>query len=91
MRRKGEITHRQIDRDWPYQVRIRIPPNTGLGTRLNDMLGAAAEIERGYTSRSDLQGLEDFVRFCFRGEAAAAEFHRRFGGELVTTTVRSPS
>lgn len=80
--RKGQLTPAQIDREWPHQVEIAVPP-LGLGSRLNDLHVAAAEVDGGYRTRSRTAGTEHFIRFCFRTSGTAEAFRDRCGGNLV--------
>ncbi len=80
--RKGELTAAQIDRDWPYQVEIPVPP-LGLGGRLNDLHAEASTVDAEYRTRSRTDGAEHFIRFCFRSSRAATDFRVRSGGSPV--------
>ena len=80
--RKGQLTPAQIDREWPRQVEIAVPPH-GLGSRLNELHSSAAELEPGYRARSRTDGASHFIRFCFRSTGAAEVFRDRCGGSLV--------
>ena len=80
--RKGRLTAAQIDREWPHQVEIPVPPQ-GLGHRLNDLHSGAAELDPGYRARSRTDGAEHFIRFCFKYSDAAVAFQERCGGGLV--------
>lgn len=79
--RKGQLTAAQIDREWPHQVEIAVPP-LGLGSQLNDLHTTAAEIDPAYRTRSRTEGTEHFIRFCFRSAEASAAFWRRVCGPL---------
>jgi hypothetical protein len=70
-RRTGEITPRQVDRDYPHQVEIAIPEG-GLGTRLSAM----DEFCRGL---SNMRYRRDGVRFCFKTPDMAEAFRPGLG------------
>lgn len=80
--RKGELTAWQIDRQWPHQVEIFVPP-LGLGNVLNDLHQCAAALDARYKTRSRTAGTDHFVRFCFSTAEAARIFWERSGGSLV--------
>ena len=80
--RKGQLSAAQIDREWPHQVEIAVPP-LGLGSRLNDLHAGAAELDPGYRARSRTDGAEHFIRFCFKSAKAAVAFQERCGGSLT--------
>lgn len=81
-RRKGEMTPRGIDREWPYQVEFAVPPR-GLGNLLGELHQGAADIDPDHRTRSRICGPDDYFRFCFRSVESADEFSRRFGGRVV--------
>lgn len=72
-RRKGEIGRRQIDREYPHQVEIAIPPG-GLGTTLNELHGWAKQAGIDYRTRSVNRFPVEAMRWCFRDEATAEAF-----------------
>jgi hypothetical protein len=78
MSRKGEITSRINERDFPHLVELELPPG-GLGE--GDLAISAFHRERGielrYLRREDSQVC---VTLCFAEPAAADAFQRRFGG-----------
>lgn len=78
-RRKGEPGPRAIDRAFPHQVAIPIPPG-GLGSDLNTMhRWAQAQAGEGYRTRS-LRGPQggDAMLWCFRSAGDADAFRRAF-------------
>ncbi|QPC44621.1 hypothetical protein HW532_19085 [Kaustia mangrovi] len=89
-RRKGEITRSQIDRGYPYQVEIVIPPN-GLGRKIDDIYTFLRE--RGYAFKKRggrdrrTEGIFHTSRYCFTSMEHAQAFQDRFGclysGEIV--------
>jgi hypothetical protein len=90
MRHKGERSDRQVDRDYPHQVEIAVPPG-GLGVRLNEMHDACRGIDyatRGI-GRKRIETGRDAVRFCSNSAEAADAFHPGFGGERVAGAERS--
>jgi hypothetical protein len=86
-RRKGEVTPRQIDRDYPHQVEIAIPEG-GLGTRLNAMheFCHGADFRTCGIGAKRLRTGRDGVRFCFKTPELAEAFQVRFGGERCCVT-----
>ena len=89
-RRKGEITKRQIDRDCPHQVAIRIPIG-GLVRLLMDMYTFCDAHAMPYRTHADGRYEpvpSDQIRFCFTDPAHADAFHAKFDGERIT--VESP-
>jgi hypothetical protein len=83
--RKGEMTKRRIDRDFPHQVAILIPVG-GLVARLMAMHKFCDTRSMSYKTRSDLrrEPIADYVRFCFGDAAHADAFMAEFGGERIT-------
>ena len=83
-RRKGEITARMNERDYPHLVELPLPPG-GFRSTSEDML--AFHRERGIQSRRG-RGRNDegqfFVTFCFGDPTHADAFRDRFGGERLT-------
>lgn len=80
-RRKGEVTRRQVNRDYPHQVVIEIPPG-GLGNRLDAMHGFCGT--RGFeyaTKGGTWEPPRETTTFSFKDPAGADAFHREFGGE----------
>ncbi len=81
---KGQITPRQIDRDYRRQVEIPIPGD-GLGSLLNVMHAACRGLDyqtRGIGKKRIETG-RDGVRFCFR----AARTGRRPGDPCAPCAV----
>ena len=79
IRRKGQVTQRQIDRDFPHQVAIK------LADRVREMH------EFCYTRRhcqprdrrSHVLGVLEHARFCFADRADADAFVAKFGGVRI--------
>jgi hypothetical protein len=84
--RKGEVTKRRIDRDFPHQVAIPIPEG-GLVARLMAMHKFCDTRSIPYKTRGDLRRdpPADCMRFCFADPAHADAFMAEFGGERTTT------
>jgi hypothetical protein len=89
--RKGEITKRRIDRDFPYKVAILIP-ESGLVARLMAMHKFRVTRSMSYKTRSDLRRdpPADYMRFCFADPTHADAFMVEFGGERITIEPRKP-
>jgi hypothetical protein len=68
--RKGEVTKRRIDRDFPHQVAILIPVG-GLVARLMAMHEFCDTSSMPHKTRSDLrrEPPSDYIRFCFSDPA----------------------
>ena len=79
VRRKGEITARMNERDFPHFVDFAIPAS-GLGSRLNTMHAWCHD--RGLFSRHGLGGLY-ISRWCFARADDADAFAAVFGGARV--------
>ncbi|MBO0755514.1 MAG: hypothetical protein J2P54_06610 [Bradyrhizobiaceae bacterium] len=78
-RRKGEVSSRKIDRDWPYQVAV--PADQVAGENYNikhEFCRVLSLAPRGHSVR---RGHTDYVVFCFADPAHAGMFRERFGGE----------
>jgi hypothetical protein len=83
-RRKGEITARQTERDFPHLVELPLPPG-GFRSTSDDMV--AFHRERGIQTRRGRGRNEAghfFVTFCFADPAHADAFQDRFGGARLT-------
>ncbi len=87
-RRKGEMTNRIAERQFPFAVEIEVP-GRGLGQRLNDLHRWCGEIAGAgnFVARGRLEGARDFVLFRFKDPDAAAAFGRWVEG---TATPSSP-
>ena len=84
MRRKGETTARQNERDFPHLVELPLPPG-GFRSTSEDMV--AFHRERGIQTRRGRGRNEAehfFVTFCFADPAHADAFQDRFGGARLT-------
>ena len=83
IRRKGEITARMNERDFPHIVELALPSG-GLGKTLDEMQtfhrlrGIASA--RGCGQRRDEQ---EYVRWCFASVIDADDFAQQFGGTLI--------
>jgi hypothetical protein len=89
-RRKGEATYRQVDRDYPFQIEIRVA-EIGWMTIHDAMAAFCARLEHkkrpiGRERRAAIKG--DAVRFCFKALDLAERFRARFGGEQVPPLTR---
>lgn len=73
-RRKGEMGRKQIDREYPHQVEIAIPPG-GLGRTLDTLHAWAMGADLDYKTRS-VRFPVDAMRWCFRDEASAEAFRK---------------
>jgi hypothetical protein len=83
-RRRGELTRRTIDRDWPHQIALRADQVMGKNYDLaRHFCRYLSLCPRGHAFRRDDT---DYVVFCFADLAHAASFRERFGGELRPLT-----
>jgi hypothetical protein len=82
-RRKGEITARMNERDFPHIVELALPDG-GFGTRLDEFEAfhrlRGIRSARGTRQRRDEQ---EFVRWCFASVIDADDFAQQFGGTLI--------
>ncbi len=74
MRRKGEVTRRRIDWDWPHQVELRTPDGAGLGRLYDDMVRVARTVDPDHRLRTVSRRPHFYTRFCFRTPDAADRF-----------------
>jgi hypothetical protein len=86
-RRKGEITPKRIDQEYPHQVEIPIPSGVAWVPGLHDMHEFCRSRGIQYATRGigKLRRIEerDAVRYCFRVADDAEEFQAMYGGERV--------
>jgi hypothetical protein len=88
VRRKGEITSAQIDREWPHQVAL--PADLVRGSNyvvIHDFCRSESLSlsPRGHSFRGD----DDWhICFCFAERERAERFQGRFGGELIDPASR---
>jgi hypothetical protein len=87
--RKGAVTKRRIDRDFPHQVAIPIPVG-GLVARLMAMHKFCDTRSMPYKTHAHLRRdpPSDYVRFCFGDPTHADAFMVEFGGERITIEYR---
>jgi hypothetical protein len=87
-RRKGEVTSRMNERDFPHIVELPLPSG-GFRSQSDDIL--AFHRERGIEPRRG-RGWHNheqyYVRYCFADPAHADAFRGQFGGERTTTPPR---
>lgn len=87
-RRKGEITPRMNERDFPHLVELLLPPG-GLGE--GDLAIAAFHNERRIAPRFGNARRDDgefCVTMCFADAADADAFQHRFGGTRIVRGTR---
>lgn len=83
--RKGEITKAQIDREYAYQVELKVPEG-GFRKLLNQMQQFCILFD--YKTRSETRRPEFFTRWCFKESVQADQFKNTFGGERIDIDVR---
>jgi hypothetical protein len=92
VRRKGEITSKRIDLEYPHQIEIPIP--SGRLKQQNEHHEFCRSRGSHYATRGigKLRRLEerDAVRYCFRPGDDAEEFQAMYGGERVVLPARTP-
>jgi hypothetical protein len=90
--RKGEMTPKRIDHEYPHQIEIRIPP----GGLKNIWEMDAFCCERGFQFATrgvgKLRRIEerDAVRYCFTNACHAYAFQAAFNGERVALPIKKP-
>jgi hypothetical protein len=82
MTRKGEITERQIRRDWPHHVALPAEALRGTANSMPKYV-LAKELEAAPMPYHLQRDGREFVVFCFVTAEAAQAFAERFGGELL--------
>jgi hypothetical protein len=89
-RRKGEITSRMNERDFPHIVELPLP-EYGFRSKSADIVTFHSErgvpIRHGRSRRDDDKFL---VRYCFPRFELADVFRDQFGGERLTADLQSP-
>ena len=82
-RYKGRPSAKTIARDFPFIVKIAVPPG-GLGRRLDDM--HQFHRKRGLTDHHIPRRRDhdhDYIRWCFKDLATAEAFAAEFSGTLI--------
>lgn len=80
IRREDEI--RQIDREYPYQVVIKLSHDEP-GVRLLKMLTFCQKQAVPFRTYTEKRVFRHFVRYCFADPTHADEFHSEFDGGRV--------
>ena len=85
-RRKGELSQRTIDLEWPHHVAVTAETCRGDGYITTHYFceGLSLCPRHRYFRRND----RDYVVFCFAEAAHAELFRQRFNGEVVTSRKR---
>jgi hypothetical protein len=86
----GEIAKRQIDREYPHQVAMRVQLG-GLGLRLLQLNDFCREHAMPFRTHTDRRDGEDFIRYCFGDPAHADTFASTFSGERSTVLLHDQS
>ena len=83
VKRKGELSQRMIDREWPHQVAVVAETCRGDGYVTTHYFCECLSLcpRHGYFRRDD----RDYVVFCFTHVDHAELFCQRFNGEIVST------
>jgi len=82
-RRTGEITPRQVDRDYPHQVEIAIPEG-GLGTRLSAMDEFCRGLSNMRYRRETAKDRPGWRAVLLQDAGYGRSVQTRFGGDLST-------
>jgi hypothetical protein len=84
IRRKGELTERQIRRDWPHHVALPVEALRGASSSMPKYV-LARELKAAPMPYHLNRDGREFVVFCFLTAEAARTFAERFGGELLAS------
>lgn len=79
MRRKGELSPAQMDRDWPYQ--IAVPEDVTGGANIWTVHQVCKELEACPRRHSVVRDRVWYNVYCFAKPEQAEVFRQRFGGE----------
>lgn len=83
VRRKGELSASQIERDWPHQVALPASADIGANYPIIESFCAVDRLtvcrRRHRFRRRD----EEFIVYCFGNAADADRFCERFSGEVM--------
>jgi hypothetical protein len=87
---KGKTTPRQVDRDFPFQIEVRIGGDDW-AKRHDAIVEYCARLDHkkravGRERRVAING--DAFRLCFKTPKLAESFRARFGGELLPPLTR---
>ena len=82
--RKGELTRKAIDRDWPHQVALTtpIPHMAAIRDFCRDTGLSLCQRTTGFYREVGREAIWHAC-FCFADRALAEQFEARFGGEFV--------
>jgi hypothetical protein len=90
--RKGEMTSKRIDREYPHQIELPIPEG-GL-KNIYEVEAFCREHGFEFATRGigKLRRIDerDAVRYCFKNACHAYAFQAAFGGERVALPVKKP-
>jgi hypothetical protein len=94
-RRKGEITSKRIDHEYPHQIEIPIPSGMAWAPGPHDMHEFCRSRGIQYATRGigklRREQERDAVRYCFRVADDAEEFQAMYGGEHVVLPAKKPA
>jgi hypothetical protein len=91
-RRKGEITPKRIDQEYPHQIEIPIASVDLKQQHEHHEFCRSRGIHYATRGVGKLRRIEerDAVRYCFRVADDAEEFQAMYGGERVVLPVKKP-
>jgi hypothetical protein len=82
MTRKGGITRKQLDRQWPHHVALSAEAARG-PANAETVRGFAASLRAAPLTYHLTREDRDYVVFCFPSQEAAQAFQAWVGGELL--------
>ena len=90
--RKGEMTPKRVDREFPYQVELAIPEGGLKNIRELDAFcrGRGFVVATRRIGKRRRERGSDAVRYCFADPAHADAFLARFGGDRVALPAKKP-
>jgi hypothetical protein len=86
--RKGEITTKQIKRDWPHHVAMPAEAVRGPQNSI-PIYAAAKDLWAGPMPYHLTRAGAEMLVFCFKTAEGARAFAERFGGEVLPVIERS--
>ncbi len=83
VRRKGELSACQMDRDWPHQVALPASAVAGANFPIIEAFCIDERLSVCRRRHGFRRGDAEFIVYCFRHAAEADRFRERFNGEAV--------
>jgi hypothetical protein len=85
--RKGELTARRIDRDWPHQVALPADAVSGRNTTIIQRFCRGLSVCPRHRRYGD--GENERIAYCFVERLDAEFFQMHFGGEFIEPSGRT--